>query len=311
MTVCRSLVVLALVVPVAQAAPNFAPVREPVATVSVAKGEGLRYRDGALSGEIRNREVKRVLCDLARVTGARFILSGGSLPDRPVWARLSNTALPIALRQILGGLSFVVYPRAEGVAVKVYSDEKGPRARDEALRCDGSGEPSARSSEARRTAGSEASRDSESAAGPAGTPADPKNSPHAEEAPAPGTLDQGSGGMADQGSLYRRVAQAAEGLQSENPRQQLDAVQELLALKDPRASPALVELALTPSGSSNNARLRVVDTLWRHAADLEYSDEESVEGLRALAEDSDPAVAGIAREALRDMQEYLPTEAPD
>lgn len=117
--------------------------------------------------------------------------------------------------------------------------------------------------------------------------------------------------MADQGSLYRRVAQAAEGLQSENPRQQLDAVQELLALKDPRASPALVELALTPSGSSNNARLRVVDTLWRHAADLEYSDEESVEGLRALAEDSDPAVAGIAREALRDMQEYLPTEAPD
>ncbi|MGH8474123.1 MAG: hypothetical protein ACREVJ_17105, partial [Gammaproteobacteria bacterium] len=203
----------------------------------------LRYHDGALSGEIRNRELGRVLCDLARVTGARFILSGGSLPDRAVWVRLSNTALPIALRQILGGLSFVVYPRADGVAVKVLSNEKKPwkgrRARDEALRCDGSGDTAAAESLASTFAESNGLR-------------------AVEETPAPRTGDQvETDGVAEQESFYQRVGQAAEGLQSEDPKRRRDAVHEWLELKDRRASRALVELSLTPSGSSNRARLRV------------------------------------------------------
>jgi hypothetical protein len=90
-----------------------------------------------------------------------------------------------------------------------------------------------------------------------------------------------------------------DAVQSGDDARRLQAVNQLVGIEDPRATQVLVEAA-------TDAKLcrQAVGALWRHAADLQFADSASVDALRQFAQDSDGHVSSVAREALRDMEQY-------
>ena len=55
-------------------------------------------------------------------------------------------------------------------------------------------------------------------------------------------------------------------------------------------------------------RIAATRALWQHAADLGFTDVDTIKALERLADDDDPAVSRIALQALDDMDNYLRTQ---
>jgi hypothetical protein len=82
-----------------------------------------------------------------------------------------------------------------------------------------------------------------------------------------------------------------------------EAIERLVGNPSTLATQALIDQA-TGSGSPD-LRVGAVDALWRHAADHEFADADSLEGLRRLSTDPDRSVSELARRALSDHDAYL------
>jgi hypothetical protein len=103
---------------------------------------------------------------------------------------------------------------------------------------------------------------------------------------------------------------ALEALSLEHKPMHAEAIAQLVGMEDPRATQALVEVA-SNSGTAADVKSRVqaVEALWRHAADLRFSDEVSANALKQLTEDSNSQVAKIARRAVSSMEQYQQQQA--
>lgn len=51
-------------------------------------------------------------------------------------------------------------------------------------------------------------------------------------------------------------------------------------------------------------RMHATAALWRHALMLRFSDTASVSALKQLTEDSDENIRSVARQALKEMEQY-------
>lgn len=100
-----------------------------------------------------------------------------------------------------------------------------------------------------------------------------------------------------------RLERATWAIDSEHSHIRMMAIDELVTTKDPRATQIISNAAMRGE-TSVDERLQAAEALWRHAADLEFSNLTAVQSLQQLAADSDPSVAAIANRALADMDRY-------
>jgi len=88
-----------------------------------------------------------------------------------------------------------------------------------------------------------------------------------------------------------------------------EAVDALVGIRDAHATEALVSAADTRDAITDH-RQHAVEALWRHAADLQFTDPASTEALRRLASDGNEKVRALAARAVLDMDRYLSSAQP-
>jgi hypothetical protein len=88
-----------------------------------------------------------------------------------------------------------------------------------------------------------------------------------------------------------------------------EAVDALVGIRDAHATEALVSAADTRDADPVHRR-HAVEALWRHAADLQFTDPASTEALRRLATDGNKKVRALAARAVLDMDRYLRSAQP-
>lgn len=101
----------------------------------------------------------------------------------------------------------------------------------------------------------------------------------------------------------QRLERSLSAINSEHTHLRTMAVEELVTVKDPRATTALANAASSQSITSEERR-QAAQALWHHAADYQFADSTANGALVQLANDGDPAVREIARRALVDMERY-------
>jgi hypothetical protein len=99
------------------------------------------------------------------------------------------------------------------------------------------------------------------------------------------------------------LQQVLDDLSAGDPHLPTETLALLQGMDDPRATQALIAAASSDADDSQ-ARAQALEILWRHAADLEFRDEASVNALKQLAYDGDDQTTEIARQALQDMEQY-------
>lgn len=103
---------------------------------------------------------------------------------------------------------------------------------------------------------------------------------------------------------------ALAALTSKNKRMHAEAIDQLVGIKDTRATLALIEQAANNStGADATFRVMATKALWRHAADLGFNDEVSASALKHFTQDNDSKVAKVARQAVSSMEHYQQQQA--
>ena len=254
----------------------------------------IRYDQGLIDVRVKEVPLGRVLRELARQGTGQVSFTDPALTQWPVSVTVEGIPLVEGIKEILAGLSYVIYRGADTWRVIVLSPPPAP------------------ASTRRKTAGTEHHGPDEGV-----PPVLDAFQPPAREDEALGastqvvrqedSSTQFAQQQAHQEALLHRTI---EVLRSENTRLHAEAIEQLVGLADPRATQALVEVA-SPSGTAADVQLRVqaVSALWRHAADLRFSDEVAANALKQLAEDNNSEVAEVARQAVSSMEQYQHQQA--
>lgn len=241
--------------------------REPRAA---AVASSIHYQGGRLSARIENRPLIEVLRELGTATGARFILSDPRSGQVSVYVTVESQPFVEGMREILKGLSYVIYSR------------------------DGEDLPTVTVLSTGQSAGAPLVR-----AEPVFTPP-PVLLPQAEDQ---SEADQAEALAREQTEREETLNHAIAALSPAGGGLNQQALDQLVGIRDdPRATQALVQAAL--GASDSGARARATETLWHHAADLEFADDAAVSALEQLADDADPEVQKTARQAIEDMKQY-------
>jgi hypothetical protein len=104
-----------------------------------------------------------------------------------------------------------------------------------------------------------------------------------------------------QEALLNRALMA---LRSEHRHLYEDAIDQLGVINGPRAVQALTDATGDRDDLDRSTRRRAVEALWQHATNTRFSDENSIQTLRQLFEDSDENIRNLARQALKEMEHY-------
>jgi hypothetical protein len=286
---------------------------------AISDRPSIRYDRGLIDVRTENVPLGRVLSELARQSGVQVSFADPVIARWPVSVSVGGSPLVEGIKGILNGFSYAIYRVADTSRVIVLSTQPDP----------------ARTGI--KTASTERRRGSLTAAPEKRSPTtqDPAAVPfsHMPGEGVPPSLEAfqplmrgeaSSGSIAEVGrqvdpatelakqqehkeALLRR---ALEALSSEHKPMHAEAIDQLVGMEDPRATQALVEVA-SNSGTAADVKSRVqaVEALWRHAADLRFSDEVSVNALKQLAEDSNSQVAKVARRAVSSMEQYQQQQA--
>jgi hypothetical protein len=100
-----------------------------------------------------------------------------------------------------------------------------------------------------------------------------------------------------------RLERSLSALKSKYTHLRSMAIEELVGIKDPRATNAL-ESAANSGDASDLERSQAAQALWHHAADLEFADPVANEALKRLVSNGGPEVRAVAERALIDMERY-------
>jgi hypothetical protein len=279
----------------------------------------IRYDRGLIDVRTENVPLGRVLSELARQSRVQVSFTDPAIAQRPVSVSVGRIPLVEGIKEILDGFSYAIYRIADTSRVIVLSTQPDPTRTGIKT---ASTEPRWGSLTAAPEKRSPTTQD------PAAAPLIPMRGegvPPSLDAFQPNTRgDESLGSIAEVGrevdpatelakqqehkeALLRR---ALEALNSEHKPMHAEAIDQLVGMEDPRATQTLVEVA-SNSGTAADVKSRVqaVEALWRHAADLRFSDEVSANALKQLAEDSNSQVAKVARQAVSSMEQYQQQQA--
>jgi hypothetical protein len=279
----------------------------------------IRYDRGLIDAQTDNVPVGRVLSELARQSGVQVSFTDPAIAQWPVSISVEGLPLVEGIKGVLNGFSYAIYRVADTSRVIVLSTQPDPTR---------TGIKTASTERRRGSATAAPDKRSPTTQDPAAAPLIPMRGegvPPSLDAFQPNARgDESLGSIAEVGrqvdpatelakqqehkeALLRR---ALDALSSEHKPMHAEAIDQLVGMEDPRATQALVEVA-SNSGTAADVKSRVqaVEALWRHAADLRFSDEVSANALRQFAEDSNSQVAKIARRAVSSMEQYQQQQA--
>jgi hypothetical protein len=280
------------------------------------------YENERLTAVIAGASLKEVVQVLGSITGSKFVLIGDQdVADHPIFVQVSDEPFEKALARILHRYSYAIAPmRGSKVLQVTIVLEKGEEnmlpltalsSKTSSLTRsqEGTGIPNVTDD---KKISAKSSTDYNAAAS---VPHDlDEYMPLPDEAPVKFEPDQDA-------AAEPRLAEARADLEERREQARLErslsaldsqydhlrsmAVEELVGMKDPRATRALADLAAAGDAVSNDRR-RAALALWHHAADLAFADSAANQALKRLASgsDADPSVKEIAKRALADMERY-------
>lgn len=267
----------------------------------------LHYHNGLISGRIEHAPLGRVLRELALKTGMQFKLTEPSFASFSISARWDAVSIDQAIKQILRGFSFALYRVSNTVGVIMLTT------------------PPLASS----TSGLIIDRHTNTHALAEPTPSqlDSEPKPAMVAGPVPQSLDElmaipieialpddESDSNEDRDPSVRLAKEqeyqeallnrALMALRSEHRHLYEEAIDQLGAINDPRAVQALIDAIEDRDGLNRNIKRRAVEALWQQATNTRFSDVSSIQALRQLSEDSDENIRSLARQALKEMEQY-------
>lgn len=234
--------------------------------------------------------------ELEQRTGARFVLSDLRIATRPVSATFKGLPLQEGIKKILAGFSYAIYPDAESgkVIISVLATPEDPASKKPAAAL-GSGS-------AAQVFGNALFPPATNAGMP--LPMEEFRSVEREldpEVQAAREQEIQDREHEHQEALLQHVLGV---LNSGHSQLHTETLAVLQGMDDPRATEMLIAAASSGDAKDSKARIQAVEILWRHAADLEFRDEASVNALKQLAYDSNSRAAQIARRALQSMEQH-------
>lgn len=267
----------------------------------------VEYKNGLVNAELNDVPLGRIFDELKKEAGVQINLDGNPISNSLVSLILRDMPLQDSIQSLLKGYSYAIYSVENSLAVTVLSTGSQTFGTYHTVMCEPKGTGWAERLtdatgvvEPGKPAGSDSEKMLESLEDFRALAMEELRSDRAGEA-------QESVGSSDLLALQEEyeealIERALSALSSEHVHLYEEALDQLVGIDDPRATEILVEAARTETDST--IRMQAVDALWRHAANLEFSDVMSIEALRQLAEDSDERVRGMASQALRDMDQY-------
>jgi hypothetical protein len=280
------------------AIPVTVPEKEPLSTVVLE----LHYRNGLVGGRIEHASLGRVLHELALKAPIQVKLIEPAFANFSISARWDAVSIDQAIKKILHGFSFMLYRLSDTMDVVVLSTP--PRA-----------------------SGSGLIRDARTLAEPMPFRSDSERKPAMVASTVPQSLDElmaipieaalpddGSDSNEDRDPSVRLareqeyqealIDRAVTALGSEHRHLYEEAIDQLGAIEDPRAVKVLIHAIGDRDGVDRNTRRRAVEALGQQATNMRFSDVNSIQALRQLSEDSDENIRSLARQALKEMEQY-------
>jgi hypothetical protein len=255
----------------------------------------LDYSQGHIDAQITAMPLRRVLSGLSAKTGLQTRVSDPQIGDYPVTSTLQAVPLTEAIAELLDGFSYAMYAEGATLTLSVLSTPPKPK-------------PSPIS--VTRAISPGASQGALPAdPGPPGTPADeretdgPESLEEFEPMEEPFTAgDEGedTASSADNPAYNEALLQRAlNALGSEHKHLHPYAIEQLADLKDPRATQALIDVALNGAEQTPQVHRRAVAALSQRVEQLGSADTASTNALKQLAQDSDQEVRNIVTQALQ------------
>ena len=249
----------------------------------------LRYERGVISARAEHVPLRSVLHSLAAQSRMDIRYSDPRIADSAVSVELHAIPLDEALREILSRFSYLrAVVGGQDIVVVLSTPPKITKTSGA-----GTARPAAQ-----------------------GTPTSPPGASLSE----PGSFGTATAtdvqhGASDEGAQENAhddafLEQAIERLRAAPAGKAWnEAVDALVGIRDAHATEALVSAADTRDAITGR-RQHVVEALWRHAADLQFTDSASTEALRRLATDGNETVRALAARAVLDMDRYLKLAQP-
>lgn len=257
----------------------------------------LDYSQGHIDAQITAMPLRRVLSGLSAKTGLQTRVSDPQIGDYPVTSTLQAVPLTEAIAELLDGFSYAMY--AEGATLTLSVLSTPPKPKPLPISVTGANSPAA----------PQGALPAEPR--PPDTPADeretdgPESLEEFEPMEEPFTAgDEGEdtdrASSADDAAYNEALLQRAlNALGSEHKHLHPYAIEQLADLKDPRATQALIDVALNGAEQTPQVHRRAVAALSQRVEQLGSADTASTNALKQLVQDSDQEVRDIASQALQ------------
>lgn len=259
----------------------------------------LHYSQGHIDAQITAMPLRRVLTGLSTKTGLQTRVIDPQIGDYPVTSMLQAVPLTEAIAELLDGFSYAMY--AEGATLTLSVLSTPPKRKPSPI------------SVARAISPAASQGALPADPRPPDTPADERKTdgPESLEEFEPITMEEpftagDEGEDADRASSADNAAyneallqRALNALGSEHKNLHPYAIEQLADLKDPRATQALIDVALNGAKQTPQVHRRAVAALSQRVEELGSADTASTDALKQLAQDSDQEVRNIASQALQ------------
>jgi HEAT repeats len=259
----------------------------------------LDYSQGHIDAQITAMPLRRVLSGLSAKTGLQTRVSDPQIGDYPVTSTLQAVPLTEAIAELLDGFSYAMYAEDATLTLSVLSTPPKPKSSPISV------------TRAISPAASQGALPADPR--PPDTPADERETdgPESLEEFEPITMEEpftagDEGEDTDRASSADNLAyneallqRALNALGSEHKHLHPYAIEQLADLKDPRATQALIDVALNGAKQTPQVHRRAVAALSQRVEQLGSADTASANALKQLSQDSDQEVRNIASQALQ------------
>lgn len=255
--------------------------------------------DGLVKVHIINASVGHVLKTLHLKCGLQTNIIDPEITTSGIGIELNWVSVEEALRAILEGFSYAIYPSEDTLAVSLLSTppRPGPKHSEpipispiwNSVSIDNANEYEPRENEPRSLDEFqiiESERESE-----ASFVDDADAQFHA---PSLESEQQ-------QRSIESLVNRALAVIESDYMHLKQEAINQLATLEDPKAVEILISAANGSLNLDNDSRAEAVTALWRSATDSQFRNIDSVNTLKQLVNDPDSRVSEIAKKAVQNM----------
>ena len=244
------------------------------------------YEDGLIDAVIDDATIREVLNEFKIKTGLQIYVNDPSITNMTISMKLNNFSLEKSIKIVLDGFSYVLYSIDERLVLILLSTNINKKNIHHKV-----------SSIIKLTTNNNA-----------GIPQslDEFRMVTMEQFPA-NSMMEGQGITEPDGEQISHkkynealLNRALDVINSSYDHLHQEAIDQLVGLDDHRATEVLVNA--TEIGNGYISRVQAVETLSRHAINLQFSDTSIVEVLRQLAEDNDESISKLARETLSEEQ---------